>query len=197
MGLDYSYTVIADTEKVEEVIQDLIGAVDPESRAELQAALPFRINAILTNSFGTVRYGIDGIELEDYGHQENDYCFSLAMPVIESDSGASDYIGCVWTSFFIGDYWSMIRLRAATSSISREFEKEGFKKNVLSLFPNATYILFNNEDVEEFVKPGNLSNFCIHEPDDERDVEELNWEIDINWFGKHVSEIVAGKLKET
>ena len=195
MGLSYRFEVICESSKVDALLEDLRQAVSKKGSEELKAVLPFKEVSSVNTNYGRIKFGLAGMPLARCGHSVNKYCFSLPKPdIIDSEEYFEDYIGCIWTSLYVGEDWTALEMTAATSAISRELEKPEFKKKMIKNFPNAHMILFDDE--RENLKLIHPIQRSITLPEGKKfEIEELNFCKNINWLGKVLNSYVSQRTK--
>ncbi|MDK2125138.1 hypothetical protein [Parachitinimonas caeni] len=139
MGFNFSYVIGFDANKVENVLQSLISAVDEESGEGLRLIIPWRAavsfskRIATSEQVGSARLGFTGMgkALHCYG---NHLCLALKIPfsrILQNDFNKHDFrldndsefvsLGCVWTTINVGEEYGFLSLTAATSAMSRLF----------------------------------------------------------------------------
>lgn len=122
MGLDYAFELIAERTAGDRLLRTLAEYVTPEDSELLLACLPFDAQQPLR------RYGRDHLK------GMRDVCLSFLFPPDEllegysKDTGRARVnglipVGCIYSSFKVGEQILVFRAAAATTDMSRLFEQ--------------------------------------------------------------------------
>ncbi len=175
MGLDCSFLVVTPVRRVDALLEAIAAHLVPDDQARLRAALPWspavdRVSEWLGDPPARDRRGIAKLPREA-GERGEDYCFTFLIPRDEvltayeqsgspvSAEGGLVAVGCVWCDLRAGDEWAVFRATAATSDMSRLFERSPSVRALWSQVASkaqATALLFDTEDLEgwELLHPG-------------------------------------------
>jgi len=127
--LRFSFELVTCAASVDLLLLALAEQLDEPDRKRVAQALPYRPAL----AYGAVREGIGGLALREY-ERANDVCFTFVFPPdSELVCYASEYeppptggpipVGCVYTKLHVGREHSLLTCTAATSSMSRVFER--------------------------------------------------------------------------
>ena len=170
MGLDYSFVVVSPTDRVNILLRTISGYVSAEDSSRLQAALPWtpsidRFSQWRGQAPARDRRGFSN--LPRYPHEVGDNrCFTFLFP---PDDFLVDYerlcssmprtadgrvaVGCVWCCLSAGEALAVFNATAATSDMSRLFERSPGVRSLwskISIEATTTALLFDFEDIDRW-----------------------------------------------
>jgi|GEM_PF-2770165 len=170
MGLDYSFFVVTPKDRVNRLLETIATYVAEEYGARLRAALPWtpsidRVSQWLGEVPARDQRGISNLPRRSYEPGE-ERCFTFLFPPDEilTDYGRSCPtarrrrdgrvpVGCVWCGISAGDEWAMFHALAASSDMSRLFERSGSVRALwskIAIEAAASALLFDFEDPDRW-----------------------------------------------
>ena len=169
MGLDYSFLVVTPANRVDRLLALLASHLAPGDAARVRAALPWSPTIDQRSAwFGEPpardRRGFGNMARLPVEHSES-RCFSFLFSrddvlteyerssTLPSADGGRVSVGCVWCSLCAGDVWAVFEATAATSEMSRLFQRSGAVRAFWSSVgaeAGAAAIFFDCEDLERW-----------------------------------------------
>ena len=186
MGLDYAYELIAERQSADRLVRAVCQHLAPDDRTRLLGVLGLGVVNVMEH-----------VQRNDFERQlfergGKDICLSF---LFAADEPLTEYaeesplapvdgrvqVGCVWTSVECGSRFALIRATAATSEMSRLFERSASVRKTFSeagRAGGALLVMFDDER-EDFVSVWPLpGRFALAGKRDSFEDDELKLKVD-------------------
>jgi len=186
MGLDYAYELIAERHSADRLVRAVCEHLAPDDRTRLLGVLGLGVVDVMEH------VQRDDFERQLFERGGKDICLSFLFtadehlteyakqsPVAPADGRVQ--VGCVWTSIECGSRFTRLRATAATSDMSRLFERSTSVRKTFSdagRSGGALLVMFDDER-EDFVSVWPIRGRFVPagEPDSFED-DELKLKVD-------------------